>query len=63
MVNINVPNAELSYIYDLVVKHNVTISRSLRNIVYTYFAMLKKGNKVQQENLICFQALDIQKLI
>lgn len=52
MINIKVSDAELSYIQNLAAKYNVTISRLLRNMVYTYFTSLERGNKVQQENLI-----------
>ncbi|MDI3311449.1 MAG: hypothetical protein QJR05_08505 [Thermoanaerobacterium sp.] len=37
MINIKVSDVELSYIQGLAKKYNVTISRLLRNIVYTYF--------------------------
>ncbi|HHW58049.1 MAG TPA: hypothetical protein GXX15_10410 [Clostridia bacterium] len=43
MINIKVSDAELSYIENLAKKHNVTISRLLRNMVYTYFYSLDKG--------------------
>lgn len=43
MNDIKVSNAELSYIESLAKKHNVTISRLLLNMVYTYFFSLSKG--------------------
>lgn len=46
MINIKVSDAELSYIENLAKKHNVTISRLLRNMVYTYFYTLDKGEIV-----------------
>ncbi|HHW04169.1 MAG TPA: hypothetical protein GXX35_15440 [Thermoanaerobacterales bacterium] len=46
MINIKVSDAELSYIQGLAKKYNVTISRLLRNIVYTYFYTLDKGEIV-----------------
>jgi len=42
MINIKVSNAELSYIENLAKKYNVTISRLLRNMAYTYFYTLQK---------------------
>lgn len=42
MINIKVSDAELSYIQNLAKKHNVTISRLLRNMAYTYFFNLSK---------------------
>lgn len=42
MINIKVSDAELSYIESLAQKYNVTISRLLRNMVYTYFHTLDK---------------------
>jgi len=49
MINIKVSEAELSHIQCLAEKYNVTISRLLRNMVYTYFTWLERENKVQQE--------------
>jgi hypothetical protein len=46
MINIKVSDAELSYIQGLAKKYNVTISRLLRNMVYTYFYTLDKGEIV-----------------
>jgi hypothetical protein len=46
MINIKVSEAELSYIKNLAKKHNITISRLLRNMVYTYFYTLDKGEIV-----------------
>ncbi len=46
MINIKVSENELSYIESLAKKHNVTISRLLRNMVYTYFYTLDKGEMV-----------------
>ncbi|WP_422448096.1 hypothetical protein [Thermoanaerobacterium sp. DL9XJH110] len=43
MINIKVSETELSYIENLAQKYNVTISRLLRNMVYTYFYTLDKG--------------------
>jgi p-aminobenzoyl-glutamate transporter AbgT len=37
MVNIKVSDVELEYIKNLAQRYNVTISRLLRNMVYTYF--------------------------
>jgi hypothetical protein len=42
MINIKVSDAELSYIENLAKKYNVTISRLLRNMAYTYFYTLQK---------------------
>lgn len=42
MINIKVSDAELSYIEGLAQKYNVTISRLLCNMVYTYFSTLGK---------------------
>lgn len=42
MIKIKVSDAELSYVEGLIKKHNMTISRLLRNMVYTYFYTLDK---------------------
>lgn len=42
MVNIKVSDVELEYIKNLAQRYNVTISRLLRNIVYTYFQSIEK---------------------
>lgn len=42
MINIKVSDAELSYIENLAKKYNVTISRLLRNMAYTYFYVLQE---------------------
>lgn len=42
MVNIKVSDAELEYIKSLAQRYNVTISRLLRNMVYTYFRVMEK---------------------
>ncbi|SEF62493.1 hypothetical protein SAMN05660865_00627 [Caloramator fervidus] len=42
MVNIKVSDAELEYIKSLAQRYNVTISRLLRNMVYTYFRVMDK---------------------
>ena len=50
MVNIKVSDAELEYIKSLAQRYNVTISRLLRNMVYTYFHSMEK--KEQKPNFI-----------
>lgn len=50
MVNIKVSDAELEYVESLARKYNVSISRLLRNMVYTYFSLLERENNTQQEN-------------
>ena len=50
MVNIKVSDAELEYIKSLAQRYNVTISRLLRNIVYTYFRVMEE--KEQKTNFI-----------
>ncbi len=45
MVNIKVSDAELEYIKSLAQRYNVTISRLLRNMVYTYFHIMEKEAK------------------
>lgn len=42
MVNIKVSDVELEYIKNLAQRYNVTISRLLRNMVYTYFHSMEK---------------------
>jgi hypothetical protein len=42
MINIKVSDAELSYIKELAKRYNVTISRLLRNMVYTFFINIDK---------------------
>ncbi len=42
MINIKVSDQELEYIKNLAKKHNVSISRLLRNMVYTYFYTIEK---------------------
>ena len=42
MVNIKVSDQELEYVKNLARKYNVTISRLLRNMVYTYFYTVEK---------------------
>lgn len=44
MINIKVSDAEMEHIESLANKYNVTISRLLRNMVYTYFSALEKEN-------------------
>lgn len=44
MLNIKVSDAELSYIENLAKKYNVTTSRLLRNMAYTYFSHIDKNN-------------------
>ena len=46
MINIKVSDTELAYIENLAQKYNVTISRLLRNMVYTYFYTIDKGEMV-----------------
>jgi len=46
MINIRVSDQELEYIKNLAKKHNMTISRLLRNMVYTYFYTVEKGETV-----------------
>jgi len=46
MINIKVSETELAYIESLAQKYNVTISRLLRNMVYTYFYAIDKGETV-----------------
>jgi len=50
MVNIKVSDVELEYIKNLAQRYNVTISRLLRNMVYTYFRVMEK--KEQKTNFI-----------
>ncbi|MDK2821472.1 MAG: hypothetical protein PWP31_1437 [Clostridia bacterium] len=45
MINIKVSDTELKYIEKLAQKHNVSISRLLRNMVYTYFFTLEKEKR------------------
>jgi hypothetical protein len=46
MVNIKVSDTELAYIENLAQKYNVTISRLLRNMAYTYFYTIDKEEMV-----------------
>jgi len=43
MINIKVSDQELEYIKNLAKKYNVSISRLLRNMVYTYFYTVEKS--------------------
>jgi hypothetical protein len=45
MINIKVSDAELEYIKSLAQRYNVTISRLLRNMVYTYFSKTENANQ------------------
>lgn len=42
MINIKVSDVELDYIKNLAQRYKVTISRLLRNMVYTYFTYVGK---------------------
>ncbi|MDI6600228.1 MAG: hypothetical protein QME46_00415 [Thermoanaerobacteraceae bacterium] len=47
MVNIKVSDDELEYIESLARKYNVSISRLLRNMTYTFFSSLERDNKIK----------------
>lgn len=51
MVNIKVSDVELEYIKNLAQRYNVTISRLLRNMVYTYFRSIGGKSKKESKTL------------
>ncbi|MGB9812858.1 MAG: hypothetical protein ACPLRZ_01335 [Thermovenabulum sp.] len=51
MVNIKVSDAELEYIKSLAQRYNVTISRLLRNMVYTYFRSIGGNSKKESKTV------------
>jgi len=49
MINIKVSETELLYVQSLAQRYNVTISRLLRNMVYTYFTTLARERAVPRQ--------------